>query len=114
MAGNALAKIRDARLYRDTHGTFEDYCREKWDISKPYATQFIQAAKVTENLVAIATIRPSNEAQVRPLTDKSLNADQQREAWTDAVERTTFLWRGQTRHSWRILRLHRFFERPEM
>ena len=25
-AGKALQVIRDARLYRDTHATFEDYC----------------------------------------------------------------------------------------
>lgn len=29
--GRALAQIRDERLYRTTHGTFEDYCRERWD-----------------------------------------------------------------------------------
>ena len=29
-AGEALRTIRDARLYRETHGTFEDYCRERW------------------------------------------------------------------------------------
>jgi hypothetical protein len=28
--GNALLEIRDSRLYRDTHATLEDYCRERW------------------------------------------------------------------------------------
>ncbi len=28
--GNALLQIRDERLYRQTHSTFEEYCREKW------------------------------------------------------------------------------------
>ncbi len=43
--GNALAEIRDGKLYRDTHGTFEDYCQERWGISLPRAYQFIEAAE---------------------------------------------------------------------
>lgn len=30
--GRALAAIRDARLYRDTHRTFAAYLRDRWDI----------------------------------------------------------------------------------
>jgi hypothetical protein len=30
-AGNALIKIRDGRLYRGTHDTFEAFCDEKWN-----------------------------------------------------------------------------------
>ena len=29
--GRALLEIRDDQLYRPDYGTFEDYCREKWD-----------------------------------------------------------------------------------
>ena len=82
--GGALLEIRENRLYRGTHRTFEDYCRERWGMSKPYATQVIGAAQVVGNLVAIATTVPANEAQARPLT--ALPPDQQREAWTLAVE----------------------------
>jgi hypothetical protein len=32
--GTALREIRDKRLCRQTHGTFEDYCRERWRWSK--------------------------------------------------------------------------------
>ena len=28
--GDVASEIRDARLYRQTHGTFEDYCKERW------------------------------------------------------------------------------------
>lgn len=82
--GNALLEIRDSRLYRAEFGTFEDYCRQRWNLSKPYATQMIQAAEVVGNLVAIATVLPANEAQARPLT--SLPPEQQREAWQYVVE----------------------------
>ena len=54
-------------------------------MSKPYATQVIGAAKVIDNLkaVAIATI-PTTESQARPLS--KLPAEDQPEAWTRAVE----------------------------
>ena len=84
--GNALLEIRDSRLYRVDHPTFEDYCKTKWGMSKPYAIQLICASNVVENLktVAIATT-PQNESQVRPLT-KLKKPDQQREAWVRAVK----------------------------
>ena len=28
--GQALMEIRDSRLYRETHATFEAYCNERW------------------------------------------------------------------------------------
>jgi hypothetical protein len=43
-AGTKLARIRDARLYRETHATFEDYCLQRWGISRPRAYQLINAA----------------------------------------------------------------------
>lgn len=44
--GTALGEIRDARFYRFTHGTFEDYVRERWGMSRPRAYQLIDAATV--------------------------------------------------------------------
>ena len=32
--GNALAEIRDKRLYRAAFGSFTDYCRERWGIER--------------------------------------------------------------------------------
>ena len=29
--GNGLMQIRDGRLYQETHATFEEYCKERWD-----------------------------------------------------------------------------------
>ena len=83
--GRALTEIRDGRLYRNSHETFEDYCKDRWGISKSYATQVIKAAKVVVNLdsVAIAT-KPANEAQARPLT--SLPDAEQPAAWQEAME----------------------------
>lgn len=57
--GRALAEIRDNRLYRETHKTFEKYCKDRWDLSKGYATQQIcgyeAVAFLESKMVAIAT-----------------------------------------------------------
>ncbi len=50
--GNALAEIRDSRLYRQSHGRFEDYLRERWDMSRSRGYQLIDAAGVTRQLVS--------------------------------------------------------------
>lgn len=44
--GNALAAIRDGRLYREHFETFADYCVQTWNFSKQRASQLIQAAAV--------------------------------------------------------------------
>lgn len=81
--GNALLEIRDRRLYRAEFGTFESYCRERWNINRDYANKLIGSAKVVANLDTIES-KPTREAQVRPLT--KLPPEQQKEAWRAAVE----------------------------
>jgi hypothetical protein len=82
--GQALIEIRDRKLYRVTHKTFEAYCQEKWSIARRTAYQLISATKVVENLCAMAHKLPTNERQVRPLT--KLPPAQQLEIWQKAVE----------------------------
>ena len=36
--GHALLVIRDERLYRERHETFEDYLRQRWDSQGPTPT----------------------------------------------------------------------------
>lgn len=83
--GLALMEVRDARLYRATHATFEDYCRERWRMSRIRAHQLIGAASVTENLLTTVNTLPANEAQARPLA-RLTTPEEQREAWQEAVE----------------------------
>lgn len=82
--GRALLEIRDARLYRQEFGTFEDYCRERWAMSRSYAHRTIEAAQVAVNLLPIGNILPATESQARPLSP--LAPDMQREAWQRAVD----------------------------
>lgn len=82
--GNALLEIRDSRLYRDSHGTFEDYCRERWGMVASRARQLIAAAEVTSNLQSVTNVTlPLTESVSRPLV--GLPAGIQREAWGKAV-----------------------------
>lgn len=91
LVGKALKVIRDDKLYRAKFGTFEDYCRERWDLSDKYAYRLIDAYTVVENLRSelqtspIGEIRfPTNESQVRPLM--GLEPEQQVKAWRQVLK----------------------------
>lgn len=84
--GLALTRIRNERLYRQTHKTFEGYCKEKWEFGKAYAYYLIGSVKVIEN------VHPggqngapiTNEKQARELGKAP--ADKQAEAWEEATK----------------------------
>lgn len=66
-AGQALVVIRDRRLYRETHATFEDYCRQRWGFNRSRASQLIGAHELS-TIVDTAGMAPlRNEAQAREL-----------------------------------------------
>ncbi|MCA2661179.1 MAG: hypothetical protein IM498_00685 [Microcystis sp. M064S2] len=98
-AGTALKELRDRRLYRSTHKTFEEYCRDRFGYSRRKMDYLISGSEVFENLQTRTNdsqsdrdetrtigsqILPISERQVRPLTQ--LEPDQQREVWQQAVE----------------------------
>lgn len=82
--GAALLEIRDSRLYRTTHSTFEDYCRDRWEMNVRYANRIIAAAEVTRNLGPAGPILPATERQARPLA--GLEPDDQRAAWQRVLD----------------------------
>jgi hypothetical protein len=86
-AGKALMELRNRRLYRSTHRTFEEYCRDRFGYNRRYPYLLIEAAIVVDNLHEkwdpMDRILPTNERQVRPLT--KLEPEQQRRAWYQAV-----------------------------
>jgi len=84
--GAALLEIRESKLYKDTHTTFEDYCRDRWDMTRDYAYKLIGSSQVVSNLGNVDNClqKPSTESQARPLT--RLSAPLQKEAWERAVE----------------------------
>lgn len=65
--GQALTAIRENRLYRSTHETFEAYCQEKWGWSRQRASQMIQASAVVKQLPESVSTRVDNEKTARVL-----------------------------------------------
>jgi hypothetical protein len=66
--GNALAAIRDGRLYRQHFATFEDYCKQRWSLSRSRAYRLIEGADVVDRMLPIGDkIVPSTESQAREL-----------------------------------------------
>jgi len=67
--GAALMEIRDARLYRQQHRTFENYVQSVLALSRPRAYELIDSSQVMHDLSAIAGIAtlPQNEGQAREL-----------------------------------------------
>ena len=101
--GQALAEINRLRLYRTEEGrTFEQYCKELWDMSKSKAYQLIDASGVYGQLQMqcsdISSTNcgdfqdaeqerklPLNEAQVRPLTKFKGHPEKIAEMWKEAT-----------------------------
>lgn len=87
--GEALAEIRDRKLYKQ-HGftDFRDYLREYWNMGKSRAYQLIESGEVMRNLKSVHNcgqkILPNSEAVTRELA--KLPPDRQSEAWSVAVE----------------------------
>ncbi len=88
-AGQALLQIREKKLYRSTHSTFEAYCAETFGFTRRYPYYLMEAATIVENLKQCERgvhILPTNEFQIRPLA--ALSAEEQAEAWLEALERS--------------------------
>lgn len=107
-AGAALRQLRDKRLYRSTHRTFEEYCKDRFGYTRRRPYQLIEAAIVFENLCTNGTqndaeddlctigtqqrlplegerqILPTSERQVRDLI--KLKPEEQRSVWQQAID----------------------------
>jgi DNA modification methylase len=65
--GRALLEIRDARLYRETHATFEAYLRQRWGMSRQRGYQLIDAARVSTVVDTAGLPAPPSERVAREL-----------------------------------------------
>ncbi len=90
----ALKQLRDRRLYRSTHKTFEEYALERFGYNRAHAYRLINAAVVLENL-SLTQIEsdlspnwrqklPISESQCRELA--KLPSKQQPIAWEQVLE----------------------------
>lgn len=83
--GSSLMEIRDSRLYREGHATFEEYCRSRWGMSKSHANRHI-SFRTTSDLLQDTEIKvaPEKESQTRALN--RLPETKRKDAWKEAVQ----------------------------
>jgi hypothetical protein len=72
-SGAALLSIRDKKLWRETHKSFEAYVRDKWGFEKNYANKIIASSETVKKLGTIVPKTPkaleiTTEGQLRELT----------------------------------------------
>ena len=70
--GSALKEIRDQRLYREGHKTFEAYVKARWEFDRSRAYQLIDASDLKADLSTIVDKNPKadevkTEGQLREL-----------------------------------------------
>lgn len=82
--GHALQGIRDGRLYRETHKTFEAYCRERWSIARNYANKLIASAAVVDSL-GTTVPAPRTERVARELATVQ-DPNERRKIWSGVVK----------------------------
>lgn len=79
--GEALAQVRDSRLYRAEYGTFEDYCRERWGLSRKRSYDLMAASSTVKALSPNGDNPiPENEGQARALAPLRDDPDAMRDA----------------------------------
>ena len=91
ISGMALAQLKEERLYRNTHLSFDEFCQDVFGYGSDYAYLKIAAAKVYQNLLDYPPtngrqpILPTRQRQLRPIVKAKLEADAQVEVWHNAI-----------------------------
>lgn len=84
--GNALLEIRESRLYIETHGTFEAYCRDRFALQRQRAYELIEASRVHASVSENSDTPPALEAHAAALAPLLDEPAQLREAWAEVVD----------------------------
>lgn len=84
--GNALLSIRDDRLYRADYATFEDYCRDRWGMTRQHAYRMIDAAQVVSPMGDSGLSMPTSERQARELA--RVPEERRAEVWQQTIDAT--------------------------
>lgn len=77
-----LMEIRDRRLYRGKHHTFEEFCRKELRMSRSNANRQCQSMAIAQTLATLVA-KPEKEEHVRPLL-RLKDVDDQIEAFRKA------------------------------
>lgn len=84
--GRALAEIRDGKLYRETHATFEAYCQERWQISRPRAYEIMDQARVSTELHTAAGLSDASDISTRDARHLKLHIEDAKNEIRERVE----------------------------
>lgn len=84
--GRALLRIRDERLYRAAHGTFEAYCEARWQMGRTRAYQYIEASVTVSKILDTGTEPPRVESQARELG--RVPEPERAEVWAETLAAT--------------------------
>ncbi len=79
----ALGRIRDERLYRESYATFEDYCQGRWGWTRQHVNRQIEAARKVEILEPVGSIPERVLRELPPADDP----DELVAAWAESRER---------------------------
>lgn len=84
--GNSLIAIKADKKYRHVgYATFEDYCQQRWGITRERGRQLVVAATIVDAMPTTVGIpTPTRESQVRPLA--AVPAEERADVWAEAVE----------------------------
>jgi len=81
--GNALREIRQNELYIESHSSFESFVKDRFELSKSRAYQFIDAAEIESSIECDQ--KPKNESQYRELA--KVPEESVSEVWNMAQEK---------------------------
>jgi len=86
MFAQGILEVRNSKLYRLEHDTFEAFCQTELGISKTRSYELMGAAETVQNLTTfgIPNFLPKNEGQTNPLV--KLEPEVQRVAWAQVLE----------------------------
>ncbi|WP_442945041.1 hypothetical protein [Nostoc sp.] len=70
-AGKALMELRDRRLYRSTHSTFEEYCKDRFGFQRRHPYRLIEASAVFDNLMKMCPKGTQTETETETETESS-------------------------------------------
>ena len=99
----ALLEIRDSRLYRETHSTFEDFVRDRFQLARSTAYGLMDASRVAANvspeghglslshLRALAPLEPTTQRELAPVVSEVTVAE---------ARRVIREWRATQRREW--------------
>ncbi len=82
--GRALAEIRTAKLYKDSHATFEDYCQDRWGMTSRHARNLVAAADVHYQIGT--TVPIPNERVARELVPLADEPEELQKVWEEVTK----------------------------